>query len=70
MGTKIRRTEINFNSLKPVGVIRGIDKAGRLTLSSEARDIMELNEDDLVEQTLYREKGGEYVLVVRKFDKR
>ena len=58
---------MELKEMKPVGFIRRIGREGRVGLSSKVRKAMDLNENDLVEQFLYKQKNGEYVVLIRKY---
>lgn len=59
---------IDLSDMKPVGVVRALDGLGRLSVSAEARKCMGISANDLVEQVLYRDENGEFVLVLRKYN--
>ena len=59
--------KIKMSNMKFVGVIREIDKMGRIVISAEARKLMGIKEGDDLEQTLCVDEDGEFVIMVRKY---
>lgn len=60
--------KIDVSKLKSVGVVRAVDKLGRLVISSETREVMGIGRGDLVEQKLCQNENGEYIIIVRKWE--
>lgn len=58
---------MGLKEIMPIGLIRKIGKEGRVGLSTKVREAMELKEKDLVEQILYKQENGEYVVLIRKY---
>lgn len=58
---------MKLNELRPIGLIRKLGKEGRVGLSAKVRTAMGLEENDLVEQILYKQDDGEYVVLIRKY---
>ena len=58
--------KLNSKNLKQVGIIRLMDKLGRIVVPMEFRKIMGIKPGDLFEQNLCKDENNEYVLVIRK----
>lgn len=56
-----------LTKFQPIGIIRKLDKEGRICISSEAREVMDIGKNDFVEQILYKQDDGERILVLRKY---
>ena len=59
--------EINVEKMKQVGIIRPLDKLGRIVIPMEFRKIRGVGQNDLFEQRLCKDKNGEFVVVIRKY---
>jgi AbrB family looped-hinge helix DNA binding protein len=58
---------MELKNMQPIGTVRKIGKEGRICITAEAREVMDINEGDLVEQILYKQDDGERILVLRKY---
>ena len=38
-----------------------------MCITAEAREVMDINEGDLVEQILYKQDDGERIIILRKY---
>lgn len=57
----------DLTKLKPIGIVRHLDRGGRICITAEAREVMDINEGDLVEQILYKQDDGERIIILRKY---
>lgn len=58
--------KIHVEKMKQVGIIRPMDKLGRIVVPMEFRKIMSVEQNDLLEQRLCKNENDEYILVIRK----
>ena len=59
--------KIYVEKMKQVGIIRPIDRLGRVVIPMEFRKTMGVECCDLLEQKLCKDENDEYVLVIRKY---
>ena len=59
--------KIHIGKMKQVGIIRPLDKLGRIVIPMEFRKIMGVSQNDLFEQRLCKDENGEFVVVIRKY---
>ena len=59
--------KIQVEKMKQVGIIRPLDKLGRIVVPMEFRKIMGVGQNDLLEQRLCMNENDEYILVIRKY---
>lgn len=59
--------KIYIQKMKQVGIVRAIDRLGRVSVPMEFRKIMSVEQNDLLEQRLYKDENDEHVLVIRKY---
>ena len=55
-----------MEDIKMVGIIKNIDKCGRMSIGKDYCETMGIKYGDFVEQSLYKTKDGEYLLVIKK----
>lgn len=58
--------KIHVEKMKQVGIIRPLDKLGRIVIPMEFRKIMGVGQNDLFEQRLCKDENDEFVVVIRK----
>jgi AbrB family looped-hinge helix DNA binding protein len=58
---------MKLKEMRPIGIVRKLGKDGRICLPAEIREVMDIEANDLVEQTLYKQENGEYIVVIRKY---
>lgn len=58
--------KVSIEKMKQVGIIRPLDKLGRIVIPMEFRKIMGVGQNDLFEQRLYKDENDEFVVVIRK----
>ena len=58
--------KICIEKMKQVGIVRPLDKLGRVVIPMEFRKIMGVAPNALLEQRLCKDENDEYVLVIRK----
>ena len=58
--------KISIKKMKQVGIVRPLDKLGRVVIPMEFRKIMGVEQNALLEQKLCKDENDEFVLVVRK----
>lgn len=58
--------KIHVEKMKQVGIIRPLDKLGRVVIPMEFRKIMSVGQNALLEQRLCKDENEEFVLVIRK----
>ena len=58
--------KIQVKKMKQVGIIRPLDKLGRVVIPMEFRKIMSVGQNALLEQRLCKDENEEFVLVIRK----
>lgn len=58
--------KIQVKKMKQVGIIRPLDKLGRVVIPMEFRKIMSVGQSALLEQRLCKDENEEFVLVIRK----
>ena len=59
--------KVSIEKMKQVGIIRPLDKLGRIVIPMEFRKIMGVGQNDLFEQRLCQDENDEFVLVIRKY---
>lgn len=59
--------KICIEKLKQVGIVRPLDKLGRVVIPMEFRKIMGVGQNALLEQRLCKDENDECVLVIRKY---
>lgn len=59
--------KIHVEKMKQVGIIRPLDKLGRIVVPMEFRKTMGVGQNDLLEQRLCQNENDEYILVIRKY---
>ena len=63
----LKEKKMKLKDIVPIGHIRKLGKEGRVCLPAEVREVMDLGTNDLVEQILYKQENGEYVVLIRKY---
>lgn len=58
--------KVSIEKMKQVGIIRPLDKLGRVVIPMEFRKIMGVGQSTLLEQRLCKDENDEFVLVIRK----
>ena len=58
--------KIHIGKMKQVCIIRPLDKLGRVVIPMEFRKTMDVGQNALLEQRLFKDENDEYVLVIRK----
>ena len=58
--------KVSIEKMKQVGIIRPLDKLGRVVIPIEFRKIMGVGQSTLLEQRLCKDENDEFVLVIRK----
>ncbi len=56
----------DLSKMETVGIVRPIDDLGRVSIPIEARKLMGLKDKDLLEQKLYKDERGEFIIVMKK----
>ncbi len=56
----------DLSKMETVGIVRPIDDLGRVSIPIEARKLMGLKNKDLLEQKLYKDERGEFIIVMKK----
>lgn len=59
--------KISIKKMKPVGVVRPLDKLGRVVIPMEFRKTIGVEQNALLEQRLFKDENDEYVIVIRKY---
>ena len=59
--------KVSIEKMKQVGIIRPLDKLGRIVIPMEFRKIMGVGQSTLLEQRLCKDENGEFVVVIRKY---
>ena len=59
--------KISIKKMKPVGIVRPLDKLGRVVIPMEFRKTMGVGQNALLEQRLFKDENDEYVIVIRKY---
>lgn len=57
----------HIEKMKNVGIVRKLDKLGRLSLPMEFRKLMGIGDNDPLETKLCKDENEEFVLIVRKY---
>ncbi len=58
--------KLSIEKMKQVGIIRPLDKLGRVVIPMEFRKVMGVGQKDLLEQKLCKDENDEFVLIIRK----
>ena len=59
--------KLYVEKMKQVGIVRPLDRLGRIVVPMEFRKTMGVGHGDLLEQKLCKDENDEYILVIRKY---